>query len=274
MRLVRYLVRPPLAAERLTESTGGQLVYHFRRPWSDGSTALLLAPLELLERLAALVPPPRRPLLAYHGLLAPHARWRAAVVPPPRADTRMATVPGPRRWSWAQLLRRVFGFDVLVCDRCGGPRRILGAVTEPHAVRRSWGRSGSLPSRRRVPAAPPDAFTARPCRRPRARLRPDRAGAGSGSPASASGGLPQALACRLDRVVAWARPAGGAGRGDETQGSGARKVVCVSFYEVADPVKFLLSFLRLLWCRWWSRISRGSSSFYSRSSWRATLAGA
>jgi hypothetical protein len=31
-------------------------------------------------------------------------------------------------------------------------------------------------------------------------------------------------------VLAWARPAGGAGRGDETQGSGARKVVCVSFY--------------------------------------------
>jgi hypothetical protein len=39
-------------------------------------------------------------------------------------------------------------------------------------------------------------------------------------------GLPQALACRLDSVLAWARPAGGAGRGDETQGSGARKVVC------------------------------------------------
>jgi hypothetical protein len=24
----------------------------------------------------------------------------------------------------------------VLCDRCGGPRRILGAVTEPHAVRR------------------------------------------------------------------------------------------------------------------------------------------
>ncbi len=36
-------------------STGGQLLYHFRRAWSDGSTALLLDPLELLERLAALV---------------------------------------------------------------------------------------------------------------------------------------------------------------------------------------------------------------------------
>jgi hypothetical protein len=36
----------------------------------------------------------------------------------------------------AELLRRVFAIQVLVCERCGGPRRILGAVTEPHAVRR------------------------------------------------------------------------------------------------------------------------------------------
>jgi hypothetical protein len=36
----------------------------------------------------------------------------------------------------ARLHQRVFGFDVLVCDRCAGPRRILDAVTEPAAVRR------------------------------------------------------------------------------------------------------------------------------------------
>jgi hypothetical protein len=137
-RLVRYLVRPPLALDRLTESPGGQLLYHFRRPWSDGSTALLLDPLELLERLAALVPPPRRPLLAYHGLLAPRARWRATIVPTPSPpDARAAgEARAPRRWPWARLLQRVFGFEVLVCDRCGGPRRILGAVTAPAAVRR------------------------------------------------------------------------------------------------------------------------------------------
>jgi hypothetical protein len=100
-----------------------------------------LEPLELLERLAALVPPPRRPLLAYHGLLAPRAEWRSAIVGRlTRADTTPddpdAGVRSPRRWTWARLLRRVFAFDVLVCDRCACPRRILGAVTEPHAVRR------------------------------------------------------------------------------------------------------------------------------------------
>jgi hypothetical protein len=56
----------------------------------DGSTTLLLDPLELLERLAALVPPPRRPLVAYHGLLAPRARWRSAIVPLPAGGGRRA----------------------------------------------------------------------------------------------------------------------------------------------------------------------------------------
>jgi SnoaL-like polyketide cyclase len=51
----------------------------------------------------------------------------------------------PRRWPWARLLQRVFGFDVLVCDRCGGRRRILGAVTEPHAVRRLLAALGLAP---------------------------------------------------------------------------------------------------------------------------------
>ena len=151
-------MRPPLAVERLTESTGGQRLYHFRRPWRDGSTALLLEPLELLERLAALVPPPRRPLLAYHGVLAPRAEWRSAIIPKlaPDAARADAGVRSPRRWTWARLLRRVFALQVLVCDRCGGPRRSLGAVTEPHAVQRvlvALGLAAAPPPGRAVPAA-------------------------------------------------------------------------------------------------------------------------
>src|SRR5262245_54847940 len=90
------------------------------------------------------VPPPRRPLLAYHGVLAPHAEWRSAIVPTSAGgDGRTeAGARSPRRWPWAPLLRRVFAIQVLVCGRCGGPRRILGAVTEPHAVRRLLGALG------------------------------------------------------------------------------------------------------------------------------------
>jgi hypothetical protein len=38
-------------------------------PWADGTTALLLSPQELLEKLSALVPPPRLHLIRYHGAL-------------------------------------------------------------------------------------------------------------------------------------------------------------------------------------------------------------
>jgi hypothetical protein len=79
-----------------------------------------------------------------------------------RADAEAGV---PRRWPWARLLQRVFGFEVLVCDRCGGRRRILGAVTEPHAVRGSSRRWGWRPSRRRGgPPPPPDPRSVAPPR--------------------------------------------------------------------------------------------------------------
>jgi hypothetical protein len=139
-----------------TESTGGQVLYQFRRAWSDGSTALLLDPLELLERLAALVPPPRRPLLASHGLLAPRARWRSAIVPTPawrctarpRTHDPRADGPGPGCSTACSRSRSSSASAV------GGPRRILGAVAEPHAGRRLLARGAG--SRRT--AASPDAL--------------------------------------------------------------------------------------------------------------------
>ena len=36
---------------------------------------------------------------------------------------------GPRRrYPWASLLRRVFLIQVLVCPRCGGPRRLMTVI--------------------------------------------------------------------------------------------------------------------------------------------------
>jgi len=76
--LCRYLLRPPLALERLTESSHGQLLYELAHPRADGATHLLLDPLELLEKLAVLAPVPRTHLLRYHGVLAPSCRLAPA----------------------------------------------------------------------------------------------------------------------------------------------------------------------------------------------------
>lgn len=48
--------------------------------WADGTRHLVLEPLELLEKLAALTPRPRINLVLHHGVLAPNAGWRTRVV--------------------------------------------------------------------------------------------------------------------------------------------------------------------------------------------------
>jgi hypothetical protein len=61
-------------------SPEAQLLYRLPGATPDGRTVLLLSPLELLQRLARLVPPPRMHRHRYHGVLAPNARLRAQVI--------------------------------------------------------------------------------------------------------------------------------------------------------------------------------------------------
>ena len=78
-RLLRYCARPPFALERLRQR-GAELVYHCPKPQSGGKQAdLVLSPLELIERIAALVPPPRTHRHRYYGVLAPNSPLRAVV---------------------------------------------------------------------------------------------------------------------------------------------------------------------------------------------------
>ncbi|MBL0039900.1 MAG: transposase [Xanthomonadales bacterium] len=58
---------------------GERLIYLFDKPRPDGSWQVTLTPLELLDRLARFIPPPRRHLHRYHGVFAPHAALRAKV---------------------------------------------------------------------------------------------------------------------------------------------------------------------------------------------------
>jgi hypothetical protein len=66
----RYLARPALARARLEETPAGLIRVTFKRPWADGTAGVTFTSLEFVERLAALVPPPRAHLVQTHGVLA------------------------------------------------------------------------------------------------------------------------------------------------------------------------------------------------------------
>ena len=139
--MARYLLRPPIATDRLRLRRDGNYEYDLRRPWADGTTGFVFTPHELMEKLAALIPMPRANLVRYHGVLAPASSFRAAVVPRPDEEGRVCGHrhpggPVPKgRVPWAWLLRRVFHSEVLRCARCGGPRRLLAEITDPDAIR-------------------------------------------------------------------------------------------------------------------------------------------
>ncbi len=153
-RLWQYLCRPPLGQQRLQRLRDGRIAVALQRPWADGTTHLVFTPAELLERLVPLVPRPRINLLLYHGVLAPNAPWRRAVVargeeestadPCPHsapADDRVPddATPGrarPKYRAWAELMRRAFEADVLACPRCGGRMVVLATIEDPAVIRR------------------------------------------------------------------------------------------------------------------------------------------
>ncbi len=158
-QLCRYVARPALAAGRLRIIDADQLSFALKTPWTDGTTHLVLSPFELLEKLAALVPPPRLNLIRYHGILAPSARDRAKIVPgcgnESEAQSESTHRPCPHRLSWCQLLVRVFSIDVTECPDCGGQMRIVAALTDRASIRSYLEGVG-------LPARPPPITPARP----------------------------------------------------------------------------------------------------------------
>jgi hypothetical protein len=156
-RLLRYTARGAVSLERLTQDAHGDLVYTFTHPWSDGTTGIRLSPLELLEKLAALVPLPRMHLVRYGGCLAPHSHWRGAIIPTPRQQgvDEEATDTGSPRWSWARLLKRVFALDMARCPFCQqGTLQIIAAITQGAVIRK-------ILQHLKLSAAPPPIAPAR-----------------------------------------------------------------------------------------------------------------
>jgi hypothetical protein len=138
-RLIRDTARGAVSLERLEQDAKGALIYRFNRPWSDGTTGMKLSPLELLEKLAALVPLPRAHLVRYAGCLAPHSTLRAAIIPTPRQQgiDGEQTKTGTPYWDWARLLGRVFDLEMATCPFCRrGSLRIIAAITQESVMTR------------------------------------------------------------------------------------------------------------------------------------------
>jgi hypothetical protein len=140
-QLCSYVTRPPLAAGSLEKVSDDKFVFKMKSSWSDGTSHIILSAHELLEKLAAIVPPPRSNTTRYHGVLAPHSKSRAKVVPAKDngktpSEERKKSGSTKYRLTWAALLARVFKFQIDVCPACGGKMKIIAFITDPASVHR------------------------------------------------------------------------------------------------------------------------------------------
>ncbi len=193
-RLLRYCARPIFASERLSWiKPGEKLHYRLTKPGPKGETELILTPDQFLDRIAALIPPPRRHRHRYFGILAPNSPWRKAIVaraglpvetvipkqeletPAEKEDQTHTTIPRLLINLWAVLIARIYEVSPLVCPNCGADHcyfascnrsisasmhvmRIIAFIEEIEPVHRILNCVGEpvAPPRIHPPRAPPD----------------------------------------------------------------------------------------------------------------------
>ena len=138
--LVAYMTRPPLATDRLSVNQDGDLVYTMKRVFSDGTRAVLLSPMEIIEKLCAMVPPARAHQVLYTGVFSSHSQWRNLIVLDPTARKGFNPVAVDKKkvknHRRARLLKRIFKIDVGTCPKCGTDLEIRAAVHDQEGIRR------------------------------------------------------------------------------------------------------------------------------------------
>ena len=140
--LIEYIARGPLSNERLEVTPDGNVKLRLKSKWSDGTTHLRFTPSEFLEKLAALIPPPRAHLVRWAGVFAPNSSYRKDITLKPHIKKGFQFIEDGsdpklvKNHSWSKMLARVFKVDVTKCVNCGGEMAIVAAVTERRAITR------------------------------------------------------------------------------------------------------------------------------------------
>jgi hypothetical protein len=137
-RLCRYITRPAIAEQRLSLASNGNVIVALKTPYDDGTSHVVLSPIEFMGRLAALVPKPRVNLTRFHGVFSPRSKLRAHVVPgkpDDQSDQDSQSARGKTySMTWAQRLKRVFAIEIEKCEKCGGKVKIIACIEDAEVI--------------------------------------------------------------------------------------------------------------------------------------------
>ena len=173
INLFRYVARSAISPSRLSyvdpdDPDKSDIRLELKRKWSDGTSALEFKQVDLVERLAEIVPEPWSNLTRYHGIFAPGHAWRDFIVPGRKRLSRQLSMETEMReaqasdgeattkkpssgrapaeyWmAWSELLSRTMGVCPETCT-CGAKMIVQETVTESIPIREMMVKMGLSP---------------------------------------------------------------------------------------------------------------------------------
>ena len=138
--LVEYISRGPLSNERLEITQSGNVKLKLKTGYSDGTSHLLFTPTEFIEKLSAIIPPPKSHLVKWSGVFAPNSPHRKNITLKPDIKKGFAfkencTDDNPiKNYSWSKMLAKVFKIDVTKCEHCNGDMAVMAALIDRSEV--------------------------------------------------------------------------------------------------------------------------------------------
>jgi len=129
-RIGKYMIRPILSLRRLSlDEAQGQVVYQYGK--HNGETEYMDY-LEFIARVTSHIPEKGQVMIRYYGLYANAHRGKkkkAGVDPscPPIIEDEASFIPSS---GWAEMIKKVYEIDPLICPKCGGQMRIISFIED------------------------------------------------------------------------------------------------------------------------------------------------
>jgi hypothetical protein len=129
-RVGKYMIRPLLSLERLSlDEREGRVRYQYGK---EAKETERMDYLEFIARVTSHIPDKGQVTVRYYGLYGNAHRGKvkkASLVPVSLGMMEEELRPLPSK-GWAEMIRKVYEVDPMLCPQCGGQMRVIAFLTD------------------------------------------------------------------------------------------------------------------------------------------------
>ena len=128
------MIRPLLSLERLSlDEREGRVCYRYGK---EAKEVERMDYLEFIARITSHIPDKGQVTVRYYGLYANAHRgkvkkWSQVPLALGMIEEELRPIPSK---GWAEMIRKVYEIDPLLCPSCGGQMKVISFIEDPKAI--------------------------------------------------------------------------------------------------------------------------------------------